>query len=1084
MRTAITWFVKNPVATNLLMMIFLASGIIAYNNLHQEEFPNVDMGVIQVSVPYLGASPEESESGVCLRLEEAFETLENLETKTTTAREGGCDATLMVDMSADLNRVLNEVKGNVDGITTFPAETEKPIIRAFSATGQVISLSLAGEVDDRYLKEVAERIRADLQDLDGISTVNIQYVKPFEIAIQVSEFTLRQYGLTLNQVANAINQASLDMPGGTIRTDSGEILVRAKGQVYSGEEYSQIVIKSFPDGGQLLLGDIATIVDGFDEGYLDARVNGKNAVTIDVMRVGEEDIVASAEQVRAYFERERYNLPQGLELSILSDMAIATQVRIGTVAQNAYTGLVLVLIVLALFLRFKLAVWVAAGIPIAIAGALALFPQAGVAISSLSVMGFILVLGIIVDDAIVVGERIYAYERKGLSQEDAAIEGTLEVSVPVIFGVFTTIAAFLPILLLEGRMGAFFNTIGAVVVLCLLASLVESQLVLPGHIAHRKTKGYMFEKSLFVRYWQKFQRRIAYAMEYFATHYYQRALDKVLRYRYAAWATATGVIIITLALIMSGRVIFQFMPAVEGDVVFGSVEMPLGVPIEVTERAVEQIENAAEELARELRFEMAQELGIDPSAANAPQVVDHILTIVGGRAPREGPNPMGGGSGGSGSSHTAEVVMNLAPFFERGELSSNVVRDRWREKVGTIPDALELTFVSDSFSAGDAINFRLEGRSEENLQIASSQLRAELQRYPGLFDINDSFRAGKQEVQIELLDSGKTLGLTLNDIATQVRQAFYGAQAQRIQRDLDDIRVMVRYPENERRSLGNLEDLMIRTPNGGEVPFLSVADFSLGNGYSSINRQDGRRIITVRADLDRNVVKPEEIRSDVIRKFRSDWENQLDVYMAIGGEGEEQMKSMEDLFSTVPLALMAIFALLAIPLKSYLQPLVIMSVIPFGAIGAVVGHWIMGADLVFFSMLGIIALSGVVVNSSLVLVVSINRLRAEGENIKEAVSHAGMMRFRPIFLTSVTTFMGLVPLMATASPATFFIIPMAISLAFGVLFATLITLFLVPSLYVMLHDFVGDKDKSADSDQVIAPPEIAPLEEDDSELAY
>ncbi|PCH61822.1 MAG: cobalt-zinc-cadmium resistance protein [SAR86 cluster bacterium] len=1053
-----------------MMMIFLASGTIAYFNLHQEEFPNVDMGMVQVSVPYLGASPQEAEQGVCLRLEEALDSAENIERITSTAREGGCDVMLELTTGAELNRVLNDIKGKVDAITTFPAETEKPIVKAFSATASVITLALAGDADDGVIKDVAEGIKNDLLDLDGISTVSVEYLRPLEIAIEVSEFTLRQYSLTLEQISSAIRRSSLDMPGGTLRTDSGEILIRTKGQVYSGEEYADIIIQSYADGSQLRLGDIATVTDGFDEGYLDARINGQNAATINVMRVGDEDIVSSAKKVREYFDAEVGNIMSGLKLTILNDAAVATQERIGTVAKNAYTGLVLVLIILSFFLRFKLAVWVAAGIPIAIAGALSAFPSVGLAISTLSVMGFILVLGIIVDDAIVVGERIHAHERKGLSQEDAAIEGTMEVSVPVIFGVFTTIAAFLPILLLGGQMGAFFNTIGAVVVFCLIASLLESQLILPGHIAHRKTKGYFLENTYFVLAWQKFQQKIADGMEYFSEHYYKRALDKVLRYRYAAWATATAVIIITAAMLSSGRVIFQFMPAVEGDVVYASLQMPLGVPISITEEAVQLLEDAAIELQAELDEELVslKVMGMAPQSTES--VVRSVLTIVGGSAPRGGPG-FGGGGPSSGSSHIAEVVMDLTPFFDRGELSSAAIRDRWRDKVGSIPDALELTFVSDTFSAGDAINFRLEGRNEENLKIAATQLREELARYPGTFDITDSFRAGKQEVQIEILESGKTLGLTLNDIATQVRQAFYGVETQRIQRGTDDIRVMVRYPMGERHSLGNLESLMIRTSQNAEVPFLSVASFSLGNGYSSINRQNGRRVVTVRSDIDRTVVKPEEIRAEVIAKYRDTWERELDVEMVVGGEGEQQLRSMEELFSTFPLAMMIIYALLAIPLKSYFQPLVIMSVIPFGAIGAVFGHFIMGADLVFFSMLGIIALSGVVVNSSLVLVVSINRMREEGVAMKQAVSLAGMMRFRPIILTSVTTFIGLVPLMITASPATFFVIPMAISLAFGVLFATVITLFLVPSLYLMLHDVIGDKlattEAEAPNDRVL-----------------
>ena len=1058
MRTPITWFVKNPVATNLLMWLFLAGGFISYLNLNQEEFPDIDFGMIQINVAYLGATPSEAETGVCLRIEEALEGAEDIDRMTTTAREGGCDATLQLTTGADLNRALNDIKGKIDAITTFPTETEKPIVRAFSSSGNVMVLALASDSDDHNLKTIAEQVRNDIIDLDGISTVNIEYIRPMEISIEVSEFALRQYGLTLDQISRAISFASLDLPGGTIRTDSGEILLRTKGQVYSGEEYSDIVIQSFPDGTQLRLGEIATIKDGFEEGYLDARLNGVNAAIIDVLRIGDEDIVRSARQVHDWMASTEMDLPEGMTLKVISDSAFATQERIGTVAQNAYTGLVLVIIILALFLRFKLAIWVAAGIPIAILGAVAMFPFVGLTISSLTVMGLILVLGIIVDDAIVVGERIHTYERKGLAKEEAAIEGTLEVSVPVIFGVFTTIAAFLPILLLQGQMGAFFNAIGGVVVFCLLASLVESQLILPGHIAHRKTEGYFGENWMLVKGWQKFQGRISDGMEYFAEHGYHRALKKILKYRYACWATATGVIIITFALLMSGRVIFQFMPSVEGDTVYGTVQMPPGVPGRITENAIAILEAKAIELAAELDEELIALKASGFAPESTERVVASILTIIGGRAPREGPDRAGGRRGNAGSSDTAEVVLYLTPFFDRGQISSAIIRDRWREKVGTIPDALELTYNSDAFSAGEALNFRLEGRDEENLKIASTQLREELARYPGVFDIADSFRAGKQEVQIQLLERGKTLGLTLNDIATQVRQAFYGAESQRIQRDTDDIRVMVRYPEAERQSLGNLEDLMIRTPSGAEVPFLSIADFTLGNGYSSINRQDGRRIITVSADIDRAVVTPDEIREEILGIYQTEWDQNLDVQIVVGGEGEQEIESMSELFSTFPLAMLVIYALLAIPLKSYTQPLIIMSVIPFGAIGAICGHFIMGADLVFFSLLGIIALSGVVVNASLVLVVSINRLRDDGMGMVASVSQAGMMRFRPIILTSATTFMGLVPLMITANPATFFIIPMAISLAFGILFATVITLFLVPSLYVILHDFAGHTD--------------------------
>ncbi len=1069
MKTVITWFVHNPIASNLLMFVFIVAGIASYADIRQEEFPSIETGTIQINVPYPGASPEEVEQAVCLRLEEALQNVENIETMTTLAREGACAATLQMEQGADLNRVLNEVKGNVDGIVTFPADTEKAIIASFSPVATVMSLSLSADTDDASLKEIAEEIRLDLIDLAGISRVEVNYIRPYEIAIEISELNLRQYNLTLSQVATAINRAAMDMPAGTIRTGGGDILLRSTGRLFVGSEYEDIIIRSYPDGSQLRLGDIAEVKDGFEEGYLTARVNGKNAAIIEVYRVGNEDIIASAAATSAYVESKRPRLPSNVELTVLTDDAKGLQERIATVAGNAYSGFFLVLVVLALFLRFKLAIWVAAGIPIAILGALSFFPTLGISISSITIMAFILVLGIIVDDAIVVGERIFVYEQTGMPMRQAAADGTYDVSVPVIFGVLTTIAAFLPLLLLDGPLGSFFNVIGAVVVMCLLASVVESQLILPGHLAHRKLRGYLFEHSFVVRHWQKLQQRFAYGLEHFANHSYKKALHTSLHYRYATWALATAVIVITIGLLASGRVIFQFFPAVEGDRIYASVQMPEGVAVAITEQALQRIELAAEELIRELDEELAVLIADGQAAALPGHVVDKTLTTLGARINRGGPP----GRASAGGSHIAEVVMILNSYDDRGKMSANEIRDRWRNKVGLIPDALELGFISDSFSAGQALSFRLEGRNEENLKMATSELREALGRYPGVFDITDSFRAGKQEIQIKILNEGLLLGFTLDDISRQVRQAFYGAESQRIQRGSDQIKVMVRYPENERQSLGSLEDMLLRTPEGAEIPLSSVAELSLGNGYSSINRQDGRRIITVNADINRLVSTPEEVTREINAEFADKWRDQYQVNLALGGEGEQRTRSLNGLIASYPLALLLIFALLAIPLKSYSQPLIIMSVIPFGAIGAIVGHFIMGQELVFFSLIGIVALGGIVVNASLVLVVYINKEIATGVSLQNAIASAGIARFRPIFLTSVTTFIGLVPLMVTPSPATFFIVPMAISLAFGVLFSTVITLFLVPSLYLILYDFTThhyheDAELQDDSQAVVA----------------
>lgn len=1057
MRTIIYWFADNPIAANLLMMVFLVGGTMSLMNIRQEEFPSIDTGMIQINVAYPGAAPQEVEQAVCLPLEEALENVENIDTMTSTAREGACAASLQIDPSADLNRVLNEVKSSVDGVIGFPADIEKPIVAAFSPSSTVMSLALSANTDSATLKELAEEIRLELIDLDEISRVDVNYVRPYEISVEISEFTLRQYNLTLNQVATAINSSAMDMPAGTLRTTGGDILLRSKGRMSTGDEYENIIVRSYPDGSQLRLADIATVKDGFEEGYLAARIDGKNTTIIQIYRMGEEDTIESAEIVKGYVATKAPTLPEGVELSILTDDARALQERISTVSSNAYQGFLLVLIMLTLFLRFKLAIWVAAGIPISMLGALALFPSLDITLSSLTIMAFILVLGILVDDSIVVAERVFVYEQRGIPQREAAAEGTLDVSVPVIFGVLTTMAAFLPLLMLEGPMGSFFTVIGAVVILCLLMSLIESQLILPSHLSHRRTTGYWLEGTPVVTRWLQIQERISQSLDRFASSTYNKALRKCLDYRYATWAGAIAIIILTAGLMASGRIVFQFFPAVEGDRIYASVQMPEGVAVGITEEALQRLEEAAIELTRELDEELAAKIASGDAPATPGHVVERSLTTLGARINR------GGGPGGArpsaGGSHIAEVVLILNPYEQRGEISSNEVRDRWREKVGFIPDALEVGFVSDSFSAGSALSFRLEGRDEEGLQSATAELREALARYPGVFDINDSFRAGKQEVQIEILREGELMGFTLDSISRQVRQAFYGAESQRILRGSEQIRVMVRYPENERRSLGNLEDMMLRTPDGGEIPLSSVARLSLGNGYSSINRQDGRRVITVSADVNRSVTTPEQVIQEINTEFADKWRTEYGVGMALGGEAEQSAESMGSLFSSYPLALFIIYTLLAIPLKSYSQPLIIMCVIPFGAIGAIMGHFILGQELVFFSLIGIVALGGVVVNSSLLMVDYVNKERDAGHDLHEAIATAGTARFRPIFLTSMTTFIGLAPLMVNPTPATFFIVPMATSLGFGVLFATIITLFLVPCLYAILEDIAHRKTR-------------------------
>ena len=1010
------------------------------------------MDQVQIQVAYLGAAPVEVETAVCIRIEEAVEGTEGMKRMSSVAAEGMCTVTIDLEADVDSTYAVNEIKGRVDAISTFPRETEKPVISRMAVRGRIITVALSADADELSLKLLAETMRDDIAAMDGISQVTVNYARPYEISIEVPENTLRQYNLTLSAIANAIRRSSLDLPGGSIKTDGGEILLRSTGQAYWGFEYEDIVVVTRRDGTNVTLGEIANVRDEFQEGYLTATLDDERAVTISVFRIGEEDVVQAANQVKKYLDKIKPSLPAGIKLTVWMDESEELGRRIGALTRNALMGLGLVLLILTLFLRFKVALWVAAGIPIAMMGAIGLFPAADINISTLAVMAFILVLGIVVDDAIVIGERVFAHERDAESQRHAAISGTHEVAVPVIFGVFTTMAAFLPILVIEGMMGAFFKVIGWVVIVCLVFSILEAQLILPAHLAHRKTEGYPFERSAVVQAWIRFQGKISDGMEFVAERLYRPSLEVSLEWRWVTWASAIAVLILALALIASNRLVFQFFPAVEGNRVFASLTMPEGVSVELTHAGAREIEASARRLGEELDRELNMPAG--------QHVIKHVLASIGVKAARGRGmvRPTAGGS------HLAEVVLDLIPVEERPSLTSTEISDRWREMTEPVPDAVELSFNSNSFSAGQALMFQIQGRDVEQLRLAAAHLRSELARYPGVMDITDSFRAGKQEVKLNILPAAKPLGLTLNDLARQVRQAFYGEEAQRIQRGNDDLRVMVRYPEQERKSLGNLEDMRIRTADGTEVPFTSVAAVEVGSGYSSIRRLDQQRVVDVIGDINRGLITPEEVIAKVQRdlcesgtSFASR-ENRCTsakfpgVKYSMGGEAQQRGEALGGLISTVPLALMLIFALLAIPLKSYLQPLVIMSVIPFGAVGAIVGHYIMGWNLVFFSLLGIIALSGVVVNASLVLVDYINRKRRAGLPVFEAVAVSGVVRFRPIILTSFTTFFGLIPLMFNKDPATFMFVPMAISLAFGVLFATVITLFLVPSLYLILED--------------------------------
>ncbi len=1047
MNGVVQWFVRNGVAANLLVIFIMLAGLMSIGSIKREVFPEVDSGMVSVDVQYLGAAPEEVEEGVCIRIEEAIQGLEGIKQITSTAREGNGSVMVKLLPNADASKALDEIKTRVDAIDTFPEEAEKPVIQEIMIRKQVINIAIAGPLDEASMKRFGEQVRDELVSLPDITQVELGNVRPYEVSIEVSEQTMRKYGLTFDEIASAVRRSSLDLPGGAVKTEGGEILLRTKGQAYEGEEFGNILLRTRPDGTQLYLRDVANVVDGFAETDKEGRFDGMRSVLIQVFRVGDQNALDVSETVYKFVDEMKSRVPEGMLITTWQDDSSYLKSRQQLLAKNGMYGLLLVFLTLALFLRLNLALWVSFGLAVSFLGTLWVMPWLDVSINLLSLFAFILVLGIVVDDAIIVSENIHAHQEREEDKKSAAIRGAQEVSKPVIFAVLTTVAAFLPLLMVPGSTGKVMKVIPAVVIPTLLFSLIESLLVLPNHLSHWKAK--QAERAGTLKgAWERLQARFARRLDQFIQKFYQPLLGQALRWRYLTVATAVGVMIVTMGLVGGGWIKFQFFPPVEGDNMAAILTMPLGTPASVTRKAVEQIEASA--LALRDRIDGDQKEG-------GKSVFRHILSSV-GQQPFNKTQQEGAGNfvADFSSAHLGEVHIELQASESREGSSSIELANEWRELTGDVPGATELMFTASIFSSGEAINIQLVGSDFERLREAADALKQKLRSYTGVIDISDSFRDGKREVKLGIKSAAEGLGLSQLDLGRQVRQAFYGEEAQRIQRGRDEVRVMVRYPEGERRSLGDLEDMRIRTPKGVEVPFYEVAEVDMGRGFSSIKRVDRSRAINVTADVDVSQANANEVIADLEKSFLSTLsENYPGVFYTWEGEQREQAETMEGMLSGYPLALLIIYALLAIPFRSYLQPFIVMSAIPFGLVGAVWGHVIMNMDLTILSMFGIVALSGVVVNDNLVMVVYINRFRDRGGKLIDAVRQAGVARFRPILLTSLTTFVGLVPLILEESVQAKFLIPMATSLAFGVVFATTISLLLVPAGYLVLEDIKG-----------------------------
>ncbi|MFC1581095.1 efflux RND transporter permease subunit, partial [Thermodesulfobacteriota bacterium] len=980
---------------------------------------------VTVTVLYPGASPEEVEQGIVLAIEEVVQSLDGVNEIRSRANEGVGVVDVEILTGGNLEKLAQEIKSEVDRIRSFPEEAEEPVVTVASRRRQVISIVLYGDQDERVLRDTAEEIRDRLLQDSRITQVDLSSVRNLEISIEVPQKNLRTYNLTLEEIANRVRRASVELPGGGLKTPGGEVLVRVKERRDYGREFAGIPIITSNEGTEIRLEDIATIVDGFEDTDQSATYNGKPSVMIDVYRVGDQTPITVADAVLEHVKELQRTLPGGMSVTTIRDFSKLYRQRLGLLMRNGYLGLALVLVLLGLFLEPRVAFWVTMGIPISFLGSLWFLPLLGISINMMSMFAFIVALGIVVDDAIVVGENVYKYRQEGYPFLKSAIMGAREVAQPVTFSILTNIVTFLPLCFVPGIPGKIFYAIPVVVIITISISLIESLFVLPAHLGHLKEQ----DGRGLMSWFQRLQQHFSHWFLRFIKRVYGPLLGFALKNRYITVAVGITVLALTLGYVKSGRMGMTLFERIESDFALATAVLPYGSSVKRTEMVQKRLLEAAKKIA--------QENGGDT-------LVEGIFAQIGGSGRSFTGTPGG---------HACEVRVYLTPPETRPMRTGEFIK-KWRRRVGPIPGLETLSFKSYAGGPGgrSALSIEVSHRDLGTLEKASADLAVALSSFPSVKDIDDGFQPGKQQVDFKILPEGRSLGLRSREVARQVRHAFYGAEVLRQQRGRNEIKVMVRLLENERVSEYGLEELMLRTPRGEEVPLREVVTTKRGRAYTSIDRRDGRRVVTVTADVD-----PIGQAGRVVTSLRKEVLPQLaerygGLQYGFQGRQADMADSMKSLGFGMILAMFGVYALLAVPFRSYIQPAIIMSSIPFGIVGAVLGHILMGYNLSIMSFFGIVALTGVVVNDSLVLINFTNRERKSGLTAFDALGSAGIRRFRPILLTSLTTFGALIPMIFETSRQARFLIPMAISLGFGVLFATVVTLLLVPSFYLIVED--------------------------------
>ena len=1019
-RGPIAWMAANSIAANLAMFVLLVGGLLFSTKVVQEVFPEFDLETVTVSVPYPGASPAEVEQGILLAIEDQTSGVDGVQEISSEALEGVGTVTLEMAGGADLGKALQDIKNEVDRIVTFPEEAEEPVVSLASRQRQVLSVLLHGEMPERSLRALGERLRSELLGHEGITLVELAAVRDLEIGVEISQEKLRTFGLTLSGVAQAIRASAVELPGGEVTTSAGEILIRTQERRELASEFADLAIVTTSDGSVVRLGELGTVTDGFAEQDIEALFNGEPAIELAVYRVGQETPLAVSSAATEVLEEFRLDLPPGVGATVWNDQSEVYRDRLDLLSRNALLGLGMVLLLLGLFLEPRVAFWVVMGILISVVGSFVVFPATGATINMISLFAFIVTLGIVVDDAIIVGENIFELREQGMPPLEAAIRGAQEIAGPVVFAVLTNIIAFLPLFFVPGAPGNLFRQIPAVVVSVFAISLVESLFILPAHLSHAGEPG-----------------RVAYALgapnrwvtkqfDRFSEGVFQPFLTLALRQPYLAPALGIGLLAVTVGFIGGGRIRMSFLPRIDSDQITAQARLPVGSPMadarELVGRLLEGARQAEEEVGGGL--------------------LDGLYAKI-------------GGANGSANELTVQAFL-VSP--EGRVMGGQDFAKEWRRVLGPVAGLEALTFVARQGPGASAkpIDIELSSPNRVELELAASQLSRQLAEYDGVSDIDDGTATGKRQISVSLDEAGKSLGLTSAGVAAELRASFFGAEALRQQRGRNEIKVLVRLPLEERERLSTVEDLMLRTPSGGEVPLAAVATLDEGRSYTSIRRREGRRTISVTGDVDLDVTDANTVLASVQEtELPPLMERYEGLSFSLEGEQKSQRESTQALGTGLAFAMFAIFAMLAIPLKSYSLPLIVLSGAPFGIIGALLGHYLLGYGVSMISLFGIIALTGVVVNDSLVLVVTSNRYREEGLDAFHAVRKASVRRLRPILLTSLTTSMGLLPMMLETSVQARFLVPMAISLGFGVLFSTVVILVLVPSLVLIREDVIA-----------------------------